>query len=97
MAATDPRRAPETREPGAARPRLAQVPEEHPSRPRWVPIVIAVAVLAAIAIIAYFVLYSGGGGGGTGGGGSGGGGGYAVIALSVEGIRRRVARMRRRR
>jgi hypothetical protein len=93
MAATDPRREAEHREPDLARPRLAPAPEEHPARPRWVPIAIAVAVLAAIALVAYFVLYGGGGGGGPGGGG----GGYAVITFSVDGARRLIGRIRGRR
>jgi hypothetical protein len=87
MAATDPRREAEHREPDLARPRLAPAPEGHPARPRWIPIATAVAVLAAIALVAYFVLYGGGGGGGPGGGG-----GYAVIAFSVDGARRLIGR-----
>jgi hypothetical protein len=48
----------------------------------------AIAVIAAIAIVAYFALYGGGGSGG-------GGGGYFVFAVSADAMRRTLARVRR--
>jgi hypothetical protein len=72
----------------------------HRSKVLWV--VVGVIVLAAIAVAAYFLLYSGGGGysggtGGTGGSGStGGGGGYFFVALSATQARRFLNLIRRR-
>jgi hypothetical protein len=54
-------------------------------------------IIAAIGVIAYFILYNGTSGytpsGGSGGGGAGGGG-YVFLAVSAEQVRRVAARLR---
>jgi len=57
----------------------------------WIGIGLAVL---AVAIIGYFVLYSGGGGSGGTGGGGGGGGGYFVLAFPLDQARRMWRRAR---
>ena len=59
-------------------------------------VAIAIAVLAAIGLVAYFLLYGGGDSGGAGGGG-GGGGGYFIVAIPLDLARRIVGRIRRHR
>ena len=65
-----------------------RTPERRTSRV-WLPIVIGVLIVAAIAV--YFLFFSGGGayGGssgsaGSGGSSSGGSGGYGIVALSIS-------------
>jgi hypothetical protein len=99
--ATQPR-GDHTHDESPARPHLV----DHPTRRRtsgalWV--VIGLVVIAAIAVIGYFLLYNGnggygggtGGGGGAGGGGAGGGG-YVFLALSADHVRRVLTRRRSR-
>jgi hypothetical protein len=92
MAATEPTREPDGMD---DRPRPTLASSSAPTRRRWVPIVIGLVVLAAIAVIGYMILYpSGGGGYGGGGGGGTGGGGYLVLAFTGDQIRRVVRRIR---
>jgi hypothetical protein len=62
-------------------------------RRRWMGITIGVVIVAAIALVAYFALYSGGGSSGA----NGGGGGYFVVALGADAIRRAMTALRARR
>ena len=91
MAATDPR--PYGDDVRTSRPTLSAVPdsERAPQRSRWVVAAIVLAVLAAIALVGYFLIYAGSDGG-TGGGG--GGRGYFVFAIPIEATRRLIARVR---
>lgn len=95
MAATEPTREPDRME---DRPRPTLAPTNAPTSRRWIPIVIGIVVLAAIAVIGYMILYPSGGGGygGSSSGGSSGtgGGGYLVLAFTGDQIRRVIRRIR---
>jgi hypothetical protein len=95
MAATYPSGEPDRDDDRPSRPILASTPVK-PARPSWIGIVIAVAVIAVAAIVAYLIIYNGGSSGGTSGGGSGGGGGggYLVLAFTGDQARRLATRVR---
>jgi hypothetical protein len=94
MAATYPSGEPDRDDDRPPRPTLTSTPVTT-ARPTWIGIVIAVAVIAVAAIVAYLIVYNGGGsGGGTSGGGNGGGGGYLVLAFTGDQVRRLATRVR---